>query len=308
MELKWLEDFVCLAEHASFSRAATLRGVSQPAFSRRIRQLEEWIGATLINRAVYPSELTYDGKRFLPMAQRTIQDWQAHRLVLTAPQSQERQHLTFSALHTLAVTFFPAWLRGLQSSLPSFTSYLGPDRGGIEDNIASLVEGDCDFLLTYAHGSVPLLLDEARFPYLVLGQERVLPVCCPRPEGPWLDQVIDCGGTLPFLSYGDFSFFGVALNKLFANLPAFSRQMVHETTISIGHKAMALKGWGVAWLPRELVRRELESGELVLASADPAWTLTIEIRLYRHAHRRRPIMDQLWAAAERPLGPPACSL
>ena len=40
MELKWLEDFVALAENGSFSKAAKARYVTQPAFSRRIRALE----------------------------------------------------------------------------------------------------------------------------------------------------------------------------------------------------------------------------------------------------------------------------
>jgi LysR family transcriptional regulator, hypochlorite-specific transcription factor HypT len=35
MELKWVEDFLQLAETGSFSRAAELRYVTQPAFSRR---------------------------------------------------------------------------------------------------------------------------------------------------------------------------------------------------------------------------------------------------------------------------------
>jgi len=44
MELKWLEDFVSLAETHSFSRSAELRHVTQPAFSRRIQALEAWLG------------------------------------------------------------------------------------------------------------------------------------------------------------------------------------------------------------------------------------------------------------------------
>jgi DNA-binding transcriptional LysR family regulator len=43
VEIKWLEDFVTLAETSSFSRAAEIRNVTQPAFSRRIKQLETWI-------------------------------------------------------------------------------------------------------------------------------------------------------------------------------------------------------------------------------------------------------------------------
>ncbi len=44
MELKWLEDFLSLADSGSFSRSAEQRHVSQPAFSRRIRALEAWPG------------------------------------------------------------------------------------------------------------------------------------------------------------------------------------------------------------------------------------------------------------------------
>jgi len=298
MELKWLEDFCCLAEHLSFSKAASLRGVSQPAFSRRIRQLEEWIGVTLINRAIFPSELTHEGKRFLPIAEQAVREWNGHRTALRPTLSPKQHRLTFSALHTLTVTFFPDWLQSIQKSLPSFSSYLSPDKGGIEDNITSLVEGDCDFLLTYAHASVPFLLDQTRFPYLVLGTEEVLPVSRPHPDGPALDRAIETQTAMPFLSYGDFSFFGVTLTKLFANRPPLAKQVVHENTISIGHKAMAMAGWGVAWLPMSLVELELANGTLAPASKDPAWSLTIEIRLYRHVHRTRPIVDQFWRAAE----------
>jgi DNA-binding transcriptional LysR family regulator len=300
MELKWLEDFCCLAEHLSFSKAASLRGVSQPAFSRRIRQLEEWMGATLINRAIFPSELTHEGKRFLPIAEQAVREWYAHRTAFRPNPAAEQHRLTFSALHTLTVTFFPNWLQSMQKVLPFFSSHLSPDKGGIEDNITSLVEGDCDFLLTYAHASVPFLLDQTRFPYLVLGTEEVLPVSRPHPNGPMLDQAIETQSAMPFISYGDFSFFGVALNKLFANRPSLDRQIMHENTISIGHKAMAMAGWGVSWLPSGLIQTELADGTLVPASMDPAWSLTIEIRLYRHAQRTRPIVDDFWRAAGAP--------
>ena len=54
MDLKWLEDFIALARERSFSRAAEQRHVTQPQFSRRIRALELWVGADLVNRAGFP--------------------------------------------------------------------------------------------------------------------------------------------------------------------------------------------------------------------------------------------------------------
>ncbi|KAB1898868.1 LysR family transcriptional regulator, partial [Micromonospora sp. AMSO1212t] len=50
LELTWLEDFIALAGTRSFSQAAEKRFVTQPAFSRRIRSLEDALGLTLVNR------------------------------------------------------------------------------------------------------------------------------------------------------------------------------------------------------------------------------------------------------------------
>ena len=44
MDQKLLEDFLSLCRHRSFSHAAQERNVTQPAFSRRIRALEEELG------------------------------------------------------------------------------------------------------------------------------------------------------------------------------------------------------------------------------------------------------------------------
>jgi hypothetical protein len=60
MELIWFEDYLALAETLNFSRAAEARHVTQPAFSRRIRALEAWIGAELFTRTTHGVALTPD--------------------------------------------------------------------------------------------------------------------------------------------------------------------------------------------------------------------------------------------------------
>lgn len=65
MELKWVEDFLCLAQYGSFAKAAKNRNVTQPAFSRRIKALEDWLGAELVNRNTYPASFTHAGFSFL---------------------------------------------------------------------------------------------------------------------------------------------------------------------------------------------------------------------------------------------------
>lgn len=54
VDQKLLEDFLSLCRHRSFSHAAQERNVTQPAFSRRIRALEEWLGVVLFDRTALP--------------------------------------------------------------------------------------------------------------------------------------------------------------------------------------------------------------------------------------------------------------
>ena len=58
MDINWLGDFACLARTLNFTRAAEERNITQSAFSRRIKSLENWLGVPLIQRSSYPVQLT----------------------------------------------------------------------------------------------------------------------------------------------------------------------------------------------------------------------------------------------------------
>lgn len=305
MEIKWLEDFVTLADTSSFSRAAELRNVTQPAFSRRIKQLESWLGATLISRATMPAELTPAGRNFLPVAQEAIRTFYAAREALRP--SHEPGLIRFAALHTLTVTFFPPWLKALEKAGGSFSTSLIPDRGGIEANLDALVGDEADFFLTYAHPEVPFHLDRGRFAALTVARDRLVPLVAPvlavagsqQPGLNLLDRAVAQPRlAVPYLSYGFNSFFGVALSRLLLRRPPFRRRTTHENTISAGLMNMALTGAGVCWLPESLARDETAAGRLVPASADAGWNLDLDIRLYRHAESRNRKVEDFWRTAK----------
>jgi DNA-binding transcriptional LysR family regulator len=72
MELRQLRTFVAVAELRHFARAASLCNLSQPAVSHQIAQLEEELGAKLLNRAARRVSLTVAGEVFLEEARRIL--------------------------------------------------------------------------------------------------------------------------------------------------------------------------------------------------------------------------------------------
>ncbi|WP_306260002.1 LysR family transcriptional regulator [Pararhizobium sp. IMCC21322] len=72
VELRHLRYVIAAAEHHSFRRAASIVGVHQSAISRRIRDLEEELGASLFNRHSGGVELTFAGEGFLEHARRVV--------------------------------------------------------------------------------------------------------------------------------------------------------------------------------------------------------------------------------------------
>ena len=145
METKWLEDFVSLAETRSFSRSAQLRHVTQPAFSRRIQALEAWAGTDLVDRSSYPTRLTPAGKTLYDQALEMLQGLHNTRAMLRAHTSSGKDVVAFAVPHTLAFTFFPAWVSELHAQFGPFKSRL--IALNVHDAVMRLVEGGCDLLI-----------------------------------------------------------------------------------------------------------------------------------------------------------------
>ena len=57
MRLEWLKDVISIAETGSFSEAARRRNLTQSAFSRRVRQIEDHLGIELFDRSKKPVQM-----------------------------------------------------------------------------------------------------------------------------------------------------------------------------------------------------------------------------------------------------------
>ncbi|MBS0481771.1 MAG: LysR family transcriptional regulator [Proteobacteria bacterium] len=74
IETRHLRYFVVAAEFGSFRQAGGATGINESAISRRIRDLEDRIGASLFNRRSTGVSLTVAGHKFLPEARRILRN------------------------------------------------------------------------------------------------------------------------------------------------------------------------------------------------------------------------------------------
>jgi DNA-binding transcriptional LysR family regulator len=286
METKWLEDFVSLAETRSFSRSAQLRHVTQPAFSRRIQSLEAWAGTDLVDRSSYPTRLTPAGETLYGQSLEVLQALQSTRAMLRGHTTAGQDVIEFAVPHTLAFTFFPAWVSGLREQFGPIKSRL--IALNVHDAVMRLVEGSCDLLIAYHHPSQPYQLDTDRYEMVSLGEEVVAPYVKPDANGAPLFQLPGKPGhPLPYLAYAPGAYLGQMVELILKQSgTAIHFDRVYETDMAEGLKAMALEGHGIAFLPHSAVKKDLRAKKLV--SAVPVGMAGMQITMDVRAYRERP--------------------
>ena len=298
METKWLEDFVSLAETRSFSRSAQLRHVTQPAFSRRIQSLEAWAGIDLVDRSIYPTRLTPAGETLHAQALEVLGSLQTARTMMRGHKSASHDMIEFAVPHSLAFTFFPHWVMDLRKRFSGLKSRL--TALNVHDAVMHLTEGSCDLLMAYHHPSQPLQLNPDRYEMLSLGVETLIAYAKPDASGQPLFRLGAPGGrSVPFLSYAEGAYLGRLVEVITKKSPEpLLLDVIYETDLAYGLKAMAIEGLGLAFLPASSVKKEHMGKRLVRAASAGVHELTMDIRIYRErpemARHTKPGALLLW--------------
>lgn len=298
METRWLEDFLSLAETGSFSRSAQLRHVTQPAFSRRIQSLEAWAGTDLVDRSSYPTRLTPAGQALLPLALEVLSAVQVARNTTRSLQASGQDVVEFAVPHTLAFTFFPHWVAQLRQQFGTLKTRL--IALNVHDAVMRLAEGGCDLLIAYHHASQPLPLGTERYEMLRLGEETLAPYAQADDQGlARLGLPAAADRRVPLLGFSEGAYMSRLVEMILAREDAADHvELMHQTDMAEGLKAMALEGHGLAFLPQSSVTREMASGRLVRASRAGRFEVTMEIRIYRErpglSRHVKPRASALW--------------
>jgi len=303
VEIKWLEDFLTLCSTGNFRIAAKQRCVSQSAFSRRIQSLEAWLEATLIDRSSQPSCLTEEGEIFRPMAQEMVRLAYLAQDDIREKIRDKKEKIRFSTVSTLAQFFMPSWLKKLQPFINADQFFVQTDFGNIANYIAALEENTVDFFICYEDPKVGFHDDTAKFISLKLGEEALVPVVSPNKDGTpswWLPDKPK--GEIPYLHTAATLSLWPIKNHMEKKYSDLKFKTVCESSIATALKAMAIEGFGVAWIPGTIIADDLASGHLVRA-AEQTDDIIIDIKIYRCTKYNEPRVENFWQVLHQQILP-----
>lgn len=259
MDIKWIEDFLHLVETKNFSLAAERRCVTQSAYSRRIRALENWIGVELFDRRSIPIQVTEQGQNFLPYAEKLLADINQMEAKFRPYSSPLKNEIKIITQHSLMLHFMPEFFMdfdfkntkvNVTSNLNSFESYF-------ED----ITTGSSDLFISYEVPEIhKKLIAVPHIKSVVIGSENMVPVvsAAHKDEFNW-----ETSTTIPHLKLNSRAFItAVVRDKLEGHYKKLDT--IYEANLSDSLLQMAKQGKGVAWLPYCVGKSELEAGSIVI--------------------------------------------
>ena len=281
MDIKLLEDFVCLATLESFTAASRERNITQSAMSRRVKSLEAWLGTELINRDSNVFDLTPQGRIFVPEAEVILRRLYNAREAARVLGTNGDFEITVAAQNSIAQTLFPDWVKRLETRLDRVFVRLISEK--LSECIDLLNQGHVNYMFCYANEALTLPIDEKKFPCTTVGKDSLIPVTVPGPEQ---TPLFSLPGTaekpLPFVAYAHDSVFGKTIDRLIQGKSHhcyLSRR--YENAYSHTLKSLVKEKLGFAWLPQSSIVADLADGTLCRAG-DKHWDIEFDIRLYYH--------------------------
>ncbi|MEL6958265.1 MAG: LysR substrate-binding domain-containing protein [Pseudomonadota bacterium] len=118
LTLKQMRYFETLSRTGHFGRAADLAGISQPALSMQIKEMEETLGVTLFERAAREVRLTRFGEDLVPRIRAILRSVDEVGDLARLAQDRLSGRLRLGVIPTIAPYLLPAFIGRLTHAYP----------------------------------------------------------------------------------------------------------------------------------------------------------------------------------------------
>jgi len=274
MDLQWIDDLIAIDEAGSLSRAAEHRNITQPAFSRRVRALEEWLGAPALDRSHRPARLTPAIKSQIGEFRRIASGVRRMREEVNF-QAGRHSRVVVVAQHSLSISLLPTVAAALSRLHPDVS--LRVRSANRSDSLALMLTGQASIFFYHDADSHPLAIGDDAMEKHTLGHDTFVPVG----NAAILQELtMDGWGSrpLPVIGYPIEVFFGQLFHE--AVRPAMAQGTVVnlkiESALVPSVLAMAIAGLGAAWVPRQAAIKALSDRALFDLSD---WLPSVDLRI-----------------------------
>lgn len=266
MRLEWLEDILAIAETGSFIGAAERRRLTQSAFSRRVQQIEHYVGVELFDRGHKPIRLK---PTTLAQSEQILLLATGLRQLLVDLRRGERMtgnKVVVACQHSLTTMRIPSILQHLHSQLDSIQVRLRS--ANLDECTGLLLSRQADIAIVYQHAEEATEFNADFLEVITIGTDRLIPVF----KTALHDIAVNSAGhkDIPYIAYPADVFFGKVMER---KILPFVDVGVHyvpkvETALTLAAVEMAAAGLGVAWVPESLALGRISAGLLFSLAVD----------------------------------------
>lgn len=294
MRLEWLKDIACIAETGSFSEAARRRNLTQSAFSRRIQQIEDYLGIELFDRTKKPIQLRPTTAEHLDRIARMIGSMNQLADDLRRGDRIAGGRLAIASQHALSTSVTPMILKRVLEAGPEVHFRL--TSANLDECFTLLLSRQVDLAITFQVEHEPGPVREAFIETMVLGRDRLVPVV-----GRGDLARVETGlraGVVPVITYPGDVFLGEVMNRhVFpAVQEGLSLASCGECALTLAMLELSMAGFGVAWVPLSVAAARISTGEVV-ALEDRLPAVDLRVLVSRLAGARGATEQLLWERA-----------
>lgn len=281
MRLEWIDDILAVLDCGSLAQAAEKRMLTQSAFTRRVRTIEDSIGATLFDRRRKPVSLMPGVEALEPELREMSMRLHKLRQTLKTANNNSGKPLTFVCQHALTSTISPQVVRAVAKD--GVTS-VRVRSGNQDECLMLLLSKEVDLAIMYALPDDSSFAISSAFETVSLGEDLLAPVCAP------LLRDAASSAVIPIIAYPADVFLGQVFTRMISHqiLQGVTLMPIAETALTLAMLQLAVSEIGIAWLPLSLVAKPLEQGDLIrVDTVLPAQILSIKMVRLRATHTER---------------------
>ena len=254
MNIKWIQTFIVAAKHENFRKASEELFLTQPAVTKHVQRLEEYLNAQLFERVGKTILLSSAGHSFLPHAKEIMEKYDKGLNDFESWKQGYKRKLVIATAPQIASSILPSILRGFMDEHPDIEIFINVLQSyEIGEEVSA---GRADIGLSRIE---PL---HANLHSELIHQEQVILVA------PYVEGRLDEEQLLQkyrVITHNHPDYWDRLLNDIKRYYPFVRTMNVNQIEIT---KRFIEQGLGVSYLPRTMVQEELQADKLVVIKSE----------------------------------------